>query len=95
MSAPDWVELAKRHTLFSWSATDAVEPLPIVRAEGVYVYGAGGERWLDFNSQLMCVNVGRLTRDPQPGLRTLLRRPGSVPSLHRPSGRPLRHDGVA
>ena len=58
MSAPDWVELAKRHTLFSWSATDAVEPLPIVRAEGVYVYGAGGERWLDFNSQLMCVNVG-------------------------------------
>ena len=30
---------------------------------------------------------------PAPGLRTVLRRPGSVPSPHWPSGRPLRHDG--
>ena len=32
---------------------------------------------------------------PAPGLRTWLRRPGSMPSGHGPSGRPLRHDGAA
>ena len=32
---------------------------------------------------------------PAPGLRTWRRRPGSVPSGHWPSGRPLRHDGVS
>ena len=32
---------------------------------------------------------------PAPGLRTWLRRPGFVTSCHWPSGRPLRHDGIA
>jgi taurine--2-oxoglutarate transaminase len=29
-----------------------------VRAKGVYFYDADGKRYLDFNSQLMCVNIG-------------------------------------
>ena len=32
--------------------------LPIERAEGIYLYGPEGQRWLDFNSQLMSVNIG-------------------------------------
>ena len=52
------VELCQKHTLFNWSARDAVSPLPIARAEGVYLYTPDGERILDFNSQLMSVNVG-------------------------------------
>ena len=47
-----------RHTLFNWTARGKVSPMPIERAEGVYLYGPSGERWLDFNSQLMSVNVG-------------------------------------
>ncbi len=47
-----------RHTLFNWTARGKVTPMPIERAEGVYLYGPSGERWLDFNSQLMSVNVG-------------------------------------
>ncbi len=52
------VELCRKHTLFNWSARDAVSPLPIARAEGVYLYTPDGERLMDFNSQLMSVNIG-------------------------------------
>lgn len=56
---PDEITAAcLRHTLFNWSARSKVDPLPIARAEGVYLYGPSGERWLDWNSQLMSVNVG-------------------------------------
>ncbi|MFT4977859.1 MAG: taurine--2-oxoglutarate transaminase [Myxococcota bacterium] len=47
-----------RHTLYSWSARGKVDPMPIVRAEGIYLYGPDGQKWLDFNSQLMSVNIG-------------------------------------
>jgi hypothetical protein len=29
---------AKKHTLYSWSATDAVNPLPVDHAQGVWLY---------------------------------------------------------
>lgn len=46
------------NTLFAWSATGKVKPLPIERAEGVFVYEPGGKSYLDFNSQLMSVHIG-------------------------------------
>ena len=56
---PDQISAAcLQHTLFNWTARDAVVPLPIERAEGVYLYGPNGERWIDWNSQLMSVNIG-------------------------------------
>ena len=32
--------------------------MPIDRAEGIYLYDQDGKRYIDFNSQLMCVNIG-------------------------------------
>lgn len=58
MNSEEMIRLCKEHTMYSWAATDAVAPLPIERAEGVYMYTPEGEKILDFNSQLMCVNVG-------------------------------------
>jgi taurine--2-oxoglutarate transaminase len=58
MNSQEMIELCKRHTLFNWSAQGAVNPLPIARAEGVYLYTPEGERILDFNSQLMSVPIG-------------------------------------
>ena len=52
------IDACLRHTLYSWSARGKVDPMPITRAEGIYLYGPDGERWLDFNSQLMSVNIG-------------------------------------
>ena len=58
MSSEEMVAACLEHTMFSWAASGKVEPLPIARAEGVYMYTPEGRRILDFNSQLMCVNVG-------------------------------------
>src|SRR5436309_10667034 len=58
MSAEEIVSLSKRHTLFDWQAQSKVAPLAVERAEGVYFYTADGKRYLDFNSQLMGVNIG-------------------------------------
>jgi taurine---2-oxoglutarate transaminase len=58
MNSDEMIDLCTKHSLFSWSATGKVDPLPIARAEGVYLYSPEGKRWLDWNSQLMSVNIG-------------------------------------
>ena len=58
MDPQDMIDACKTHTLFSWSARGKVEPMPITRAKGIYLYGPSGEKWMDFNSQLMSVNIG-------------------------------------
>jgi len=58
MSSRDMVDACMKHSLFSWSATGKVDPIPVTRAEGIYLYGPEGQRWIDWNSQLMSVNIG-------------------------------------
>ena len=58
MQSQEMIDLCKKHTLWSWSASDKVSPLPIARAEGIYLYSPEGQRIIDFNSQLMSVNIG-------------------------------------
>src|SRR5207247_6791019 len=58
LTAEQIVEDAKRYTLYDWQAQSKASPIAIDRAEGVYMYGADGRRWLDFSSQLMGVNIG-------------------------------------
>jgi len=62
MTAEEIVELTRRHTIFSWSAQASVNPIPMVRGEGIYFWDANGKRYLDMNSQLMCVNIGHGNR---------------------------------
>ena len=58
MSAEEIIADAKRYTMFDWHIQTKANPLAIDRAEGVYMYGVDGRRWLDFSSQLMGVNIG-------------------------------------
>jgi taurine---2-oxoglutarate transaminase len=58
MTGEEIVELCRRHTLFEWSAQAAVDPIPVARAKGIYFWTPEGKRYIDFNSQLMCVNIG-------------------------------------
>jgi taurine---2-oxoglutarate transaminase len=58
MTPDETIALAKRHTMFEWMAQNAADPLLVTRAKGVYFWTADGKRFLDFNSQQMCVNVG-------------------------------------
>src|SRR3989441_6972841 len=58
MTGDQIVELCRRHTLFEWSAQSAVDPIPVTGAKGIYFWTPEGKRFIDFNSQLMCVNIG-------------------------------------
>jgi taurine--2-oxoglutarate transaminase len=58
LSAQEITELCLRHTLYDWSAQTGLKPLPVTSAKGVHFHTADGRRFLDFNSQLMCVNAG-------------------------------------
>lgn len=50
--------LALQHNFWTWSAQAQVTPIPVTRAKGVYFWDAEGKRYLDFNSMVMCVNIG-------------------------------------
>src|SRR3954468_13607734 len=58
MTADEIVSLSRKYTLYEWSAQSAVDPIPVERAEGIYFYTPDGKRYIDFNSQLMSVNIG-------------------------------------
>jgi len=58
LTGEEIVALTRKHTIFEWSAQAKVDPIPVARAKGVYFWTPEGKRYLDFNSQLMCVNVG-------------------------------------
>jgi len=58
MTGEQIVELSRRHTLYEWSVQSAVDPIPVAHAKGIYFYTPEGKRFIDFNSQLMCVNIG-------------------------------------
>jgi len=58
LTGDEMIDLTRRHTLFEWSAQSKVNPIPVARAKGVYFWTPEGKRYLDFNSQLMCVNIG-------------------------------------
>ena len=58
MTSEEMVELCRAHSMWTWSAGKSVSPLPLARAEGIYVYTPEGRRIIDFNSQLMSVNIG-------------------------------------
>jgi taurine--2-oxoglutarate transaminase len=58
MTSDEIIRLSKKHTIFEWSPQGTFDPLPVARAKGVYFWTPDGKRYLDFNSQLMCVNIG-------------------------------------
>jgi taurine---2-oxoglutarate transaminase len=58
MTSDEIVALSREHTFFSWSVQGAIDPIAIERADGVWLYTPDGRRILDFNSQLMSVNIG-------------------------------------
>ncbi len=58
LSGSEIVRLNKEYTLFEWNTQAPFNPIPVTRAEGVYFWDADGKRYIDFNSQLMNVNLG-------------------------------------
>jgi taurine---2-oxoglutarate transaminase len=62
LTAEEIVRLCKQHTIFEWSAQAAVNPIAMAKAKGVHFWDVSGKRYIDFNSQLMSVNIGHSDR---------------------------------
>ena len=58
LSRQEILDLSRETTLYEWTAQNAIKPLVVVHAKGIYFWDADGKRYMDFNSQLMCVNIG-------------------------------------
>ncbi len=58
LTTDEILRLNREFTFFSWSAQSKINPIVIDRAEGVYFWDPDGKRYLDFNSQLMSINIG-------------------------------------
>lgn len=51
-------ELDAAHVFHSWSAQGAISPMPLAGGQGCRLWNHAGDRWLDFSSQLVNVNIG-------------------------------------
>jgi len=58
LSAEQIVELSLKHTLYDWQQQGTTTPMAIASAKGCEFFTVDGKRYLDFNSQLMGVNIG-------------------------------------
>jgi len=58
LSDSEILSLSLEHSFWTWSAQGKVTPIPVKMAKGVYFWDIAGKRYLDFNSMVMCVNIG-------------------------------------
>ncbi len=58
LSPEEILPLSVKHNFWTWSAQAKVRPIPVSRAVGVYFWDVSGRRYLDFNSMVMCSNIG-------------------------------------
>ncbi len=58
LSDSEILPLSLEHNFWTWSAQKRTNPIPIKNAEGVYFWDINGKKYLDFNSMVMCVNIG-------------------------------------
>ncbi|HTR37653.1 MAG TPA: aminotransferase class III-fold pyridoxal phosphate-dependent enzyme [Bryobacteraceae bacterium] len=58
LSSQEVVDTTRRFNFGTWRRQKNWMPLHIVDAEGCYFTDSNGKRYLDFSSQLMCVNLG-------------------------------------
>src|SRR5258708_21146985 len=69
------VESTKRLNYGTWRFQKSWNPLHVVDAEGCYFIDTSGKRYLDFSSQLMCVNLGH--KNP-PVIRAIQEQPRTL-----------------
>ncbi len=58
LTADEIVDLSLRYTLYDWQQQGSTRPIPVASARGCEFFTVDGKRYLDFNSQLMGVNIG-------------------------------------
>jgi taurine---2-oxoglutarate transaminase len=58
LTSPEVIALTKQHNYGTWRKQKGWNPTHLVSADGCYFTDGNGRRFLDFSSQLMCMNLG-------------------------------------
>ncbi|MEM7348706.1 MAG: aminotransferase class III-fold pyridoxal phosphate-dependent enzyme [Chloroflexota bacterium] len=58
LSKEETKELDKKHVVHGWAVNDQLDPMVVEKSEGVYFWDAEGNKYLDFSSALVNMNVG-------------------------------------
>lgn len=58
MNGTEVKEKQKQYVLQSWSKQAGLNPIPVEKAEGIYLYDYDGKRYTDMSSQLVNLNLG-------------------------------------
>jgi taurine---2-oxoglutarate transaminase len=58
LKSPEVIALTKQHNYGTWRKQKGWNPTHLVSADGCYFTDGNGKRFLDFSSQLMCMNLG-------------------------------------
>ncbi len=58
MTPQEIKDTSKKYVLQSWSKQANLDPLPIAKADGIYIYDYDGNRYTDMSSQQVNMNVG-------------------------------------
>ncbi len=58
MDENEILSLSLKHNLWTWAAQAHVHPIPVKTSKGVYFWDTNGKKYLDFNSMVMCSNIG-------------------------------------
>jgi len=58
MTSQEIIDITAKNTFGTWRFQKGWKPLHITDAEGCYFTDAGGKKYLDLSSQLMCVTLG-------------------------------------
>ena len=62
MNGNEIKEMQKTYNLQSWSKQRGINPIPIEKADGIYMWDFDGNRYSDMSSQLVNLNVGHNCR---------------------------------
>lgn len=62
MNGQEIKETQVRYNLQSWSKQRGINPIPIEKADGIYMWDYDGNRYSDMSSQLVNLNVGHNCR---------------------------------
>ncbi len=58
LSRQEILDISRETTLYEWTAQSVMKPMVVDHAKGIHFWDVDGKRYMDFNSQLMCVNIG-------------------------------------
>lgn len=63
MNGEEVKSTSKEYVLQSWSKQKGLNPIPIAKAEGIYLYDFDGKRYTDMSAQLVNMNLGFGNKD--------------------------------